>query len=206
MANKKKAANRAAKVKAAKSATGSARKVILGLGISLDGYIARPDGSVDFLFMPKDYSMGPFFKTIDTAVLGRKTYDDGLKMGGTFTGPIKYFAFSKTLPLGERNGVTFTNDSPGAVIAAIRNKPGKNIWLMGGGELIRDFLKEDLVDELYLGLVPVLLGEGIPLFPSGFPQREFDLVENKSYSKSFIALRYQRATTKAAAAKTNRHK
>src|SRR2546429_4234512 len=58
------------------------RKVVLGLGISLDGYIARPDGAVDFLFMPKDYSMGPFFATIDTAVLGRKTYDDALKMGG----------------------------------------------------------------------------------------------------------------------------
>src|SRR5579859_571758 len=86
---------------APKAAAGAERKVILGLGISLDGYIARPDGSVDFLFMPKDYSMGPFFKTIDAAVLGRKTYDDGLKMGGTFTGPIKYFVLSKSLPAGE---------------------------------------------------------------------------------------------------------
>ena len=58
------------------------RRVILGLGISLDGYIARPDGSLDFLFMPKDYSMGPFFKTIDTALMGRKTYEVGLKMSG----------------------------------------------------------------------------------------------------------------------------
>ena len=58
------------------------RKVVLGLGISLDGYIARPDGSVDFLFMPKDYSMAPFFATIDTAIMGRKTLDVGLKMSG----------------------------------------------------------------------------------------------------------------------------
>lgn len=58
------------------------RKVVLGLGISLDRYIARLDGSVDFLFMPKDYSMGPFFRTIDAAIMGRKTYDAGLKMGG----------------------------------------------------------------------------------------------------------------------------
>src|SRR5882762_4535216 len=85
------------------------RKVVLGLGISLDGYIARLDGSVDFLFMPKDYSMGPFFRTIDTAVLGRKTYDDGLKMGGTFGGSIKYFVFSNNLPTDKRKGVTFTN-------------------------------------------------------------------------------------------------
>ena len=168
------------------------RKVVLGLGISLDGYIARLDGSVDFLFMPKDYSMGPFIHSMDTAVLGRKTYDDVLKMGGTFTGPIKYFVFSNTLPLGERNGVRFTNDSPRAVIAEIRKNPGKDIWLMGGGILIREFLKEDLVDELYLGVVPTLLGEGIPLFPSGFPQREFELVENKSYSQGLLALRYER--------------
>jgi len=172
------------------------RKVILGLGISLDGYIARLDGTVDFLFMPKDYSMGPFFKTIDTCVLGRKTYEDGLKMGGSFTGSTKYYVFSKTQPAGERNGVLFTSDSPSSVIAALREKPGKNIWLMGGGELIRGFLKEDLVDELYIGVVPTLLGEGIPLFPSGFPQREFDLVENKTYSKGLIALRYERARKK----------
>jgi dihydrofolate reductase len=181
------------KKKASKEKVATERKVILGLGISLDGYIARPDGSVDFLFMPKDYSMGEFFKTIDTAVLGRKTYDDGLKMGGSFTGKTKYFVFSKTQPPGERNHVTFTNESPSTVVAEIRKKPGKHIWLMGGGILIRDFLKEDLVDELYIGVVPTLIGEGIPLFPSGFPQREFDLIENKTYSQGMIAYRYERA-------------
>jgi dihydrofolate reductase len=188
---------RTAKNKRVSKTEGAAtRKVLLGLGISLDGYIARPDGSVDFLFMPKDYSMGPFFKTIDTAVLGRKTYDDGLKMGGTFTGKTKYYVFSRTLPPGMRNGAMVTNDSPAAVIAEIRKSPGKHVWLMGGGELIREFLKEDLVDELYIGVVPVLIGEGIPLFPSGFPQREFNLVENKSYSGGMIALKYERARKK----------
>jgi len=181
---------------APRATTGAERKVILGLGISLDGYIARPDGSVDFLFMPKDYSMGPFFKTIDTAVLGRKTYDDGLKMGGSFTGKTRYFVFSKTLPPGMRNGAMITNDSPRALIAEIRKSSGKHIWLMGGGILIREFLKEDLVDEIYLGVVPTLIGEGIPLFQSGFPQREFDLVENKTYSQGMIALRYERARKK----------
>ena len=63
---------------------------------------------------------------------------------------------------------------------------------MGGGKLARDFLKDDLVDELYLGVVPVLLGEGIPLFPSGFPQRNFALIENKTFSRGLIALKYRR--------------
>ncbi len=170
------------------------RKVILGLGISLDGYIARPDGSVDFLFMPKYYSMAPFFKTIDAAIMGRKTYDAALKMGGgSFGGSsMATYVMSRSLPVGVRNGAHFVKQSPAPLVRTLRAKPGKNIWLMGGGELARAFLKADLVDELYLGVVPVLIGAGIPLFPAGFPQREFELMENKTYSKGMIALKYKR--------------
>jgi len=170
------------------------RSVVLGLGISLDGYIARLNGAVDFLFMPEDYSMAPFFKTIDTAIMGRKTLDDGLKMGATFDPrySIKYYVFSKSRPAGERDGLIFTRQTPASLIRQIRKKPGKDIWLMGGGELARVFLQADLVDEIHLGIVPVLLGEGIPLFPSGFPQREFSLIENKTYGKGLISLKYKR--------------
>jgi dihydrofolate reductase len=175
------------------------RKVVLGLGISLDGYIARPDGAVDFLFMPKDYSMGPFFSTIDTAILGRKTYEDALKMGGRFgDSKMTSYVFSHSQPPGERGGVTFVNESPKSFVEQLRKRPGKNIWLMGGGELARDFLKEDVVDELYIGIVPILIGEGRPLFPSGFPQREFTLLENKTFSKGMIALKYARTRKKKA--------
>jgi dihydrofolate reductase len=168
------------------------RKVILGLGISLDGYIARSDGAVDFLFMPKDYSMGPFFKSVDTALMGRKTYAVSLKMGGNFGGSMASYVFSRTLPPGERDGVIFTRESPAAVLGKLRRSRGKHIWLMGGGELVRDFMKADLVDELYIGLVPVLIGEGIPLFPPSFPQRNFALVKNETFSKGLIALTYRR--------------
>jgi dihydrofolate reductase len=174
------------------------RKVVLGLGISLDGYIARPDGAVDFLFMPKDYSMAPFFATIDTAIMGRKTYDVARRMGGGDFGgsSMKSYVFSHSQPPGEHGGVTFVNESPKNFLDELRKCSGKSIWLMGGGELARDFLKEDLVDELYIGIVPILLGEGIPLFPSGFPQREFSLLENKTFSKGLIALKYARARRK----------
>jgi dihydrofolate reductase len=170
------------------------RKVVLGVGISLDGYIARPDGSVDFLFMPKDYSMAAFFKRIDTGVMGRKTYDMGLKLGGgSISSPgMKCYVFSHMQEAGERGGVTFVNEPPRRFVGGLRKKKGKDIWLMGGGELTREFLRADLVDELYLGMVPVLIGEGIPAFPSGFPQRKFALAENKTYSKGLIALRYER--------------
>ena len=177
-------------------ATEKARKVVLGLGISLDGYIARRDGSVDFLFMPKDYSMAPFFKSIDTAIMGRKTYDVAKTMSSGFGGKMQGYVMSRTLPPGEREGLIFTQESPASLVAHLRKKQGKDIWMMGGGELARDFLRADLIDELHLGVVPVLLGEGIPLFPSGFPQRDFALVENKTYSQGLIALKYERVRAK----------
>jgi dihydrofolate reductase len=117
---------------------------------------------VDFLFMPKDYSMGPFFATIDTAVMGRKTLDAA--KGASFGGSMTAYVFSRSLPPGGRDGVTFVNESPESLVGDLRKRAGKNIWMMGGGELAREFLKADLVDEIHLGIVPVLLGEGIPLF------------------------------------------
>src|SRR5260370_17816771 len=148
--------------------------------------------------MPKAFSMGPFFATIDIAIRGRKTYDVALKMGGGGRGDskMKSYVFSHSKAPGERGGVTFVNESPKSFVEQLRKRTGRDIWLMGGGELARDFLKEDLVDELYIGIVPVLIGEGIPLFPSGFPQREFSLLENKTFSKGMIALKYARARKK----------
>ncbi len=181
------------------------RKVVLGLGISLDGYIARPDGAVDFLFMPRDYSMAPFFATIDTAIMGRKTLDVGLKMSGGETIAsygLTCYVMSRSQPAGERHGAIFTRQTPSALVNALRKQPGKNIWMMGGGELARDFLKADLIDELSLGIVPVLLGEGIPLFPAGFPQRDFVLLENKAYSKGLLSLRYERLRRKSRSQKS----
>ncbi len=107
------------------------------------------------------------------------------------------YVFSRTQPPGERKGYSFVNDSPAAFVRQLRKRPGKHIWLMGGGELVREFLKADLLDELYIGIVPVLLGEGIPLFPRGFPQRNFSLIENKTFSRGLIALKYSRNRSKS---------
>ena len=177
------------------------RKVILGAGITLDGYVARPDGSVDYLAMTKEGSalMASFFATIDTIIMGRKTLDAAIAMmGGSFKSPvdIPQHVFSRPQPPGERDGVIFTKQTPSAWLRKIRARPGKHIFHMGGGELARSFLQADLIDELFLGVVPILLGAGIPLFPGGFPQRDFVLVENKTYSKSQISLTYRRIRPK----------
>jgi len=175
------------------------RKVVLGLGISLDGYIARPDGAVDFLFMPKDYSMGPFFATVDEAIMGRKTYEVGLKLGGGLRSPSRRWrcTFSLTrMPQETRRRSPSSTNPRKLSLRSFGKRSGKNIWLMGGGELARDFLKDDLVDELYIGIVPVLIRRRHPALPSGFPQREFTLLENKTFSKGMIALKYARTRKK----------
>jgi dihydrofolate reductase len=150
------------------------------------------------LFMPKDYSMAAFFKRIDTAVMGRKTYDVAMKLGGgsMSSSGMKSYVFSRLLVAGERGEVTVVSKTPKQFVEEVRKKKGKDIWLMGGGELAREFLREDLVDELYLGIVPVLIGEGIAAFPSRFPQREFKLTENETFSQGLIALRYERRAGK----------
>ena len=172
------------------------RKIILSLGISLDSYIARPNGDLDFLFRPKDYP-NTAFAACDTAIMGRKTLDMALKMsGGPLPPGFKYYVFSHSRPPGEQNGYTFVDESPAVFAGKLRKQRGKDIWLMGGGELAREFLKADLIDELHLGIVPVLLGEGIPLFPAGFPERAFSLLDNKSYSKGMIEVKYKRVRAK----------
>lgn len=183
--------------------SGKQRKVILGCGMSLDGYIARPDDSFDFLEIgqdPKDqYAvMADFYKTVDTIVFGAGTLRVMERMAASGaspdgpSGPWKTYVFSRTLPPGERKGVKIVRESPTRFVNRIRKKPGKHIFHMGGGKLARSFLEADLIDELFLGIVPVLIGEGISLFPAGFPQREFKLLECKRFSIDQVSLRYGR--------------
>ena len=155
--------------------------------MSLDGYIARRDGAVDFLLMDPDYDFAAFLSGFDTWLMGRKTMDAARKLspGGRFD------------PAGLRcyicDGVEYTNRPPGDLIAELRKSSGKNIWLGGGGELARECLQADLVDRIDLGVVPVLLGDGIPLFPAGFPERKFSLLESRSYSKTgMLTVSYER--------------
>lgn len=176
----------------------SLRSVVLGVAVSLDGYIARPDGSVDWLIMDSEIDLRGYAKTFDVIVAGRKTLDfpNKQKSGANPMGKMTCYIFSRTRPPGKRNGVEYVNRSPKELIGELRALPGKDIWLMGGGELAREFLKEDLVDRMDLGIMPVLLGEGIPLFPRGLPQRDFTLVKFQAYKSGVVMANYERKSAK----------
>ncbi len=170
------------------------KNVIYSVGISLDGYLARRNGEVDFLFMPKDFSMQAFVASIDTIIAGRKTYEHGIKMGFGLrsNAQTKAIVCSKTLPAGIRDGVEFTRLSPSRLLSKLSKSEGKNIWLMGGGDLARSFFKADLIDEIHLGVLPILIGEGLPAFLPKFGDRNFKLTECKTYEGGMVNLKYQR--------------
>jgi dihydrofolate reductase len=174
------------------------RKVILGFGISLDGYIARRNGALDFLAIDEEGEalMADFFAGIDTTLMGRKTASSFVKMRKSGEMPdtpgMTTYVFSRRWKPGKRDGFEVVSGSLTAFVKKLKRRQGKDIYLGGGGELARSFLQEDLVDQLYIGVGPVLLGDGIPGFPGKFPQRDFKLTECKSYSNGSVGLRYDR--------------
>lgn len=125
--------------------------------------------------------------------MGRKTYEASLRLGAKYEGgkPRSYVC-SRALPSGERDGVTFLSGEAAEIVRRVRADADGDIWLMGGGELARQFLQADLIDEIQLGIVPVIIGEGIPAFPAGFPQREFELTGSKTYSGGLAVLSWRR--------------
>jgi len=179
------------------------RKVILGFGLSIDGYIARRNGALDYLVIDQEGEalMADFFARIDITIMGRKTAAATAAMRKSGEIPVlpgmSNYVFSRRWKPGQRDGFEVVSGSLTAFVRKLKRRPGKDIYLGGGGQLCRSFLQEDLVDELYLGLGPVLLGDGIPAFPAKFPQRNFKLTECKSYANGSVGLRYERIRTKA---------
>jgi len=177
------------------------RNVILGFGISLDGYIARRNGAMDFLVIDQEGEalMEDFFSKIDATVMGRKTAASFVKMlqRGEIppTPGMTNYVLSRRWKPGKRDGFEVVRGPLTTFVKKLKRSPGKDIYLGGGGELARSFLKEDLVDQLYIGVSPTLLGDGVPGFPGKFPQRDFKLTECTSYANGSVGLRYDRIRT-----------
>ncbi|OIO54815.1 MAG: dihydrofolate reductase [Alphaproteobacteria bacterium CG_4_10_14_0_2_um_filter_63_37] len=167
------------------------RKVILYIATSLDGFIAGPQRQLDWLFNDQDYGYTEFYKGIDTILMGRITYEDILGFGDWPFDGVQTLVFSHTFH-GGGNGVRFTREPPASVVQRLKSQPGKHIWLGGGGKLVADFHKADLIDEMVISIHPIVLGEGIPLFPPTGIRRDFKLLGVEGFDSGLVQMRYGR--------------
>lgn len=174
------------------------RKVSLFIATSLDGYIAKPNDDLSFLKIVEkegeDYGYTEFTETIDTLIIGRKTYDYVLKELGAShydNGKRDVYVITRTeKPNVERT--TFYTGNLTDLVKQLQSKNGKNIYCDGGSEIINELLKNDLVDEFIISVVPVLLGNGTRLFKHGRPEQELQFVSAKTYDTGLIQLYYKR--------------
>ncbi len=171
------------------------RHVVLYIAASLDGYIARKDGSIDWLPVPQaggeDYGYGSFLETVDILLMGRKTYDQVLTLGPWPYADRRCIVFSGTRA-GQRDGrVEFLDCDIAACVRELKKKPGDGvIWLVGGAEIIAACLAGDVVDKIILTTVPVLLGEGIRLFPETNWATRLQLCDVRAYPDGLVQQTY----------------
>ena len=171
------------------------RRIIYSVAVSADGFIARPDGDVGWLDRPQPkgfYGLAKFFKTVDTFVMGRKTWDVGQKLGGAPHYPgYKTYVFSRKRRKIDAPDTEVVRESPKAFAARLRARPGKDIWLMGGGELFGAFLDAGEVDAISLHVIPVFIGEGVPLLGPRRRHVELKRTSHRVFPDGVVHLNYE---------------
>ena len=171
------------------------RKLTFGGATSLDNYLARPDGAVDWLLWGEEAAaiMGDFWTNVDTVLMGRKTYEVAAKsgQGGGDPGGIASYVFSRTLADGAAPGATVVRDDAAGFVRRLKGQPGKDICLMGGGDLARTLFEAGLIDEVGFNVHPLLLGAGVPALHPMSRQIDLELKECRAFKNGCVYVLYR---------------
>jgi dihydrofolate reductase len=165
------------------------RRIRYQVACSLDGYIAGPNGEYDWIVADPEIDFKALFTQFDTILMGRRTFD-GLGPGAGMFGGMKIFVFSRTLDASKHKSVTIVRDNPAGVLDELKAKPGKDIWLFGGGELFRSLLDLGYVDTVEPAIVPILLGGGVPFLPAPALRKSLTLTGKRIYPSGIALLEY----------------
>jgi dihydrofolate reductase len=169
------------------------RRVKLFVATSLDGFIARADGSVDWLYTDGDFGWTAFSASVDAALIGRKTHDQMLRWGHpAYAGMINY-VFSRSRRADDGVPVTYVSGELRNFVGRLKRDAGKDIWLVGGACLVDAFREHDLIDDVILSVHPILLGDGIPLFPDRYGNMPLELERCVEYERGLVQLWYRKA-------------
>lgn len=166
------------------------RRVRYSVAVSLDGYIAGPKGEADWIIMDPEIDFAGIFEQFDTFLLGRKTFEAMGRAGQSGSLGKKTVVFSRTLRQEDYPKVTIVSEGAEKIVAALREEPGKDIWLFGGGSLFGSLLDAGLVDTVEVAIIPVLLGDGVPLLAPPARQQKLRLTRHKVYSTGIVSLDY----------------
>lgn len=175
----------------------SDRKVILYIAMSLDGYIATKDNSIDFLSLVEqegeDYGYHDFLNSVDTVMIGRKTFDKVISMGFEYPHTDKaVYILTRTKKPSIGTFQYYTGELS-QLVSDLKSQAGKNIYCDGGAEIANQLMSDDLVDEYIISVIPILLGDGIKLFKDGRPEQQLKLISAKQFDKGLTQLHYKRA-------------
>lgn len=161
------------------------RRLRYGVAMSLDGYIAGPNGEADWILADPEIDFEAIFSQYDTLLMGRGTYGTGEGFGGEHSfGHIKTVVVSRTLKPEDHRHLTIISDDVKRRVLEMKAQPGKDIWLFGGGQLFRSLLEEGVVDTVEVAIIPVLLGGGLPLLPGPADRVSLTLTSHRVYTKT----------------------